>query len=90
MEKVPIKVSDPAKPREMNLHDHLVDLVKRIIGRYETLGKSKNPQERTSIQREINSLDNEIDRVVYQLYDLTPSEISILERDNFKSAPLQV
>lgn len=85
MEKIPIKVPDPTRPGEVNLQERLVDLVKRIMGRYEAFEKSKNPQERTSIQREIGSLDNEIDGVVYELYSLTPGEITVLERGNFKS-----
>ncbi len=85
MEKVPIKVPDPTRPREVDLQGRLVDLVKRVMARYEAFEKSKNPQERTSIQREIGSLDSEIDRVVYELYNLTPDEITILERGNFKT-----
>ncbi len=40
---------------------------------YERNGKQKTPGE-------ITELDNEIDRLVYQLYDLTSDEIQIIER----------
>ena len=86
MEKVPIKVPDPHNAREIALHDHLQDLAGRIIERHEALEKSKNPQERTLVLREIAALDSEIDRVVFELYGLAQDEISIVERGNFKSA----
>ena len=35
--------------------------------------------EKTAIQRQIDATDNQIDRLVYELYDLTDEEIKIVE-----------
>ena len=41
--------------------------------------KSRLPQEKESLQREIESTDGMIDRLVYELYGLTEDEIRIVE-----------
>ena len=40
---------------------------------------AKTPQEKKNLQRQIDALDNQIDRLVYELYDLTEDEIKIVE-----------
>ena len=37
------------------------------------------PHEKTAIQRQIDATDRQIDRLVYELYDLTDEEIAIVE-----------
>jgi len=36
-------------------------------------------RERTALERQIAATDTEIDHLVYELYDLTPEEIAIVE-----------
>ena len=40
---------------------------------------AKTDHEKTAIRRQIDALDSQIDRLVYSLYALTPSEIQIVE-----------
>jgi peptidoglycan hydrolase CwlO-like protein len=40
---------------------------------------ARTPQEKEMIQREIESTDGAIDRLVYELYGLTEEEIKIVE-----------
>ena len=40
----------------------------------------RGPAENTRIQRQITTTDNQIDKLVYELYDLAPAEIAIVER----------
>jgi hypothetical protein len=40
---------------------------------------SKNRHEQTLIQRRIDATDQQIDKLVYELYGLTPEEIAIVE-----------
>jgi hypothetical protein len=40
---------------------------------------AKTDHQRTALQRQIASTDEEIDRLVYELYDLTDEEIAIVE-----------
>ena len=37
------------------------------------------PQEQEMVKREIEATDNAIDRLVYELFGLTPDEINIVE-----------
>ena len=50
-----------------------------MLALHKRLPKVKAPQERDFIQRRIDATDNRIDRLVYELYDLTPAEIAIVE-----------
>jgi len=40
--------------------------------------KAKVPAEKTRIQRQINTTDNQIDKLTYKLYGLTEEEIKIV------------
>jgi len=46
------------------------DKTKRIVD---------TPQEKTSLQRQIENTDDQIDKLIYQLYGLTNEEIKIVE-----------
>ena len=39
----------------------------------------KTAHAKTAIQRQIDATDNQIDRLVYELYELTEEEIAIVE-----------
>ena len=39
----------------------------------------KTPHEKETLQRQIDALDHQIDRLVYELYDLMEKEIGIVE-----------
>ncbi len=54
-------------------------LVGNMIELNSKLELSKTPLERESIQRQIDATDSQIDRLVYQLYELTEEEIKIVE-----------
>ena len=43
------------------------------------LAAARTPSDKTAIQRQITATDDRIDRLVYQLYDLTDEEIRIVE-----------
>ncbi|KAF0111050.1 MAG: type ii site-specific deoxyribonuclease [Chloroflexi bacterium] len=40
---------------------------------------AQTPQEQERLARDIASTDREIDKLVYELYNLTPDEIKIVE-----------
>ncbi|NQS99347.1 MAG: hypothetical protein HQ591_12935 [candidate division Zixibacteria bacterium] len=48
---------------------------------YKQLSSAKTPHEKTVIQRQIAAADKQIDRLVYELYELTEEEIKIVEED---------
>jgi type II restriction/modification system DNA methylase subunit YeeA len=46
--------------------------------------EAKDTGEQERLQRVIDSTDNQIDALVYELYELTPEEIAILEETTAK------
>jgi len=57
--------------------DKLVSLVERMLELHKR--SPRLPQEKESLQREIESTDGMIDRLVYELYGLTEEEVRIVE-----------
>ena len=72
--KIPVAQNIPADKRREVEH-----LVTRMIGENQKLLTLHSPQEQTLIQKQIETLDREIDRLVYALYGLTQEEIALVE-----------
>jgi type I restriction-modification system DNA methylase subunit len=58
---------------------HLIRLVEQMLELNKKLTGIKNPDEKTRIQRQIDAADAQIDKLVYDLYNLTPEEIKLVE-----------
>jgi len=56
-----------------------VKLVECMLDLHKKLAAAKVPDEKTKIQRQIDSADRQIDQLVYKLYNLTQEEITIVE-----------
>lgn len=69
-----VRFSDPADKAR---HDKMVSLVERMLELHKR--SPRTPQEKVSLQREIESTDRAIDKLVYELYGLTEDEIKIVE-----------
>jgi len=54
-------------------------LVERMLELYKQLGVAKTGHDKTVLERQIEATDRQIDRVVYELYELTEEEIRIVE-----------
>ena len=50
-----------------------------MLASHKQLAAARTPQEQTALTRQIAATDNQIDRLVYDLYGLTEEEISIVE-----------
>ena len=59
--------------------DQMVQLVEQILTLHKQLPEAKTGHEQTLLQRQIDATDRQIDKLVYELYDLTPEEIAIVE-----------
>jgi hypothetical protein len=57
----------------------MVSLVTRMLTLHQQLAAAKTPNDKTLLQRKIETTDREIDRLVYELYGLTEEEIKIVE-----------
>jgi SAM-dependent methyltransferase len=76
---LPIPVVGAADMHRRRQHDRVVDLVGRVLALHRELAAAKSEGQRQAIQRQIDATDAEIDRLVYELYGLTPEEIAIVE-----------
>jgi hypothetical protein len=77
--RFPIHQSNLTNPHDKDCHDRIVALVNQMLGLHNLLATAKMQYESTSLQRQINATDRQIDDLVYELYDLTDEEISIVE-----------
>ena len=57
----------------------MLTLVDRMLDLHNQLAAAKTPAEQTILQRQIDITDRQIDRLVYELYNLTEDEIRIVE-----------
>ena len=71
-----IKFSDSADKAR---HDQMVMLVDQMLSLHKQLAKAKANHAKTTIQRQIEATDQQIDGLVYELYGLTKKEIEIVK-----------
>lgn len=65
-------------PDEKN-HDRMVNLVETMLNLHKLSAAARLPDEKERLTRQIESTDRQIDKLVYDLYGLTPDEIKIVE-----------
>ena len=79
IELIPIRTINFDDPTDKKRHDDMVALVERMLELHKRLAAAKTGQEKTVLQRQIDATDKQIDRLVYELYELTDAEITIVE-----------
>ena len=79
LKQIPIRIIDFTSPADVTRHDSMVSLVTAILDLHKQLAAARTADEKTALQRLIAVTDSEIDRLVYDLYDLTEKEIRIVE-----------
>ena len=77
--ELPIRIIDLSTESDKSRHDQLVKLVEQMLELHQGLSAARTPQEQTALQRQIAATDARIDRLVYDLYGLTPEEIAVVE-----------
>ncbi len=60
-------------------HDKMVTLVEQMLDLHKRKATAKDAAGQERLQRLIDSTDKQIDALVYELYDLTPEEIAVVE-----------
>jgi type I restriction-modification system DNA methylase subunit/predicted type IV restriction endonuclease len=75
--QLPIRTIDFSNATDKSLHEQMVSLVDKMLDFHKQLAEANLPQEKTVLSRQIEATDRQIDRLVYQLYDLTEDEIKI-------------
>ncbi|MBW2594585.1 MAG: Eco57I restriction-modification methylase domain-containing protein, partial [Deltaproteobacteria bacterium] len=75
--KLPIRTINFSDHADKTRHDRMVELVDQMLDLNKQLAEAKTPQTKTVLQRQIETTDRQIDRLVYELYELTEDEIRI-------------
>jgi hypothetical protein len=76
---LPIRPIDFSVPADRERHDRMVALVEEMLAFHKRLSAVRAEHERTNLQRQIEATDRRIDRLVYDLYNLTEEEVRIVE-----------
>lgn len=80
LSQLPIRQIDFTNQAEKEMHDKIVNLVEQMIEAKKNLAAARLDNERQLLERYCNSLDSQIDGIVYQLYGLTNEEIALVEK----------
>ncbi len=75
---LPIRPINFSDPDDKARHDKMVSLVERMLALHKRPA-ARTPQEQELVKREIEAADQTIDKLVYELYGLSPDEINIVE-----------
>ena len=75
----PVHTIDFSDPTDKSRHDQMVELVDHMLTLHQQLAAARTDHDRTILQRQITATDRQIDRLVYELYELTEDEIKIIE-----------
>lgn len=77
----PIRRIDFSSSIDHARHSRMIELVQKMLDLNKHLSDTSFANEKDIIQHQINQTDSEIDRLVYDLYDLTEEEIRIIEEE---------
>ncbi len=75
----PIRIIDFSDKSDRAVHDRMAALAQQMLGLHKQLADTKTPHEKMALERQIAATDEQIDRLVYELYGLTDDEIKIVE-----------
>ncbi len=75
----PIRPIDFNDPSDRERHDRMIALVTEMLTLHRQLAAARTAHEQENLQRRITVTDHLIDRMVYDLYNLTEEEIGIVE-----------
>ncbi|MBE3145066.1 MAG: N-6 DNA methylase, partial [Planctomycetes bacterium] len=75
----PVRTINFSDPADAARHARMVTLVEGMLALHKQAAAARLPQEKEMIQRQMQATDAQIDRLVYELYELTEEEIKIVE-----------
>lgn len=80
LRSIPVGKIDTAVTSDVRSCDEIEMLAQHAINLYTRQADARTAHDKTTIQRQIDATDREIDRLVYELYGLTDDEIAIVEQ----------
>lgn len=79
-ENIPIYVPDFENREDVAIHDTIETLVRQMIALHRKISEIEDPTIKATYWKQIGEIDHAIDHLVYDLYQLTPGEIGIIEK----------
>ncbi|MFA5865254.1 MAG: N-6 DNA methylase [Phycisphaerae bacterium] len=79
LSQLPIRTIKFSDSVDNSHHNRITEWVERMLLLNKRLADAKTDQEKTVLQRQIETTDREIDQLVYELYGLTEEEVKIVE-----------
>ena len=80
LSQLPIRIPDLAIPAQKAQHDRMVQLVEQMLKTKAQVSTAKTESDRTYLEDKCAGLDRQIDQLTYELYDLTPEEVALVEQ----------
>jgi hypothetical protein len=77
--ELPIRTIDFSNGYDKARHDQMVQLVDQMLEAKKQLAAARSEGDKNFYESKCSTLDRQIDSLVYELYDLTPEEIAIVE-----------
>jgi len=78
---LPIRPIDFGDPSDSTSYTTMISLVERMLSLHRKLESASISHEKSFYKRQIESVDDHIDSLVYKLYDLNENEIKIVEEN---------
>ena len=80
--KLPIRIINFSNTKDMAHHDRVVELVERMLTLKKRLTEARVPNDTTVLLHQIDVTEQQIDRAVYELYELSAEEIKMVEEQS--------
>jgi len=81
LRRIPIRAINFSDAPDQKRHAQMTDYVATMLALHQKRAAARTPDERTQLANQIAATDRLIDKLVYELYDLSAAEIQIVERD---------
>ncbi|MCK4731668.1 MAG: hypothetical protein KAT65_04340, partial [Methanophagales archaeon] len=78
LRSLPIRTIDFSNPTEKAQHDKLVGLVDNMLELQKKHHEARMDRDKELYERQIKFVDAQIDRLVYELYELTEEEVKVV------------
>jgi hypothetical protein len=75
----PVRVINFSDKADRARHDRMVSLVEAMLNAKRQLQTARTDRDRDHYESKCAALDSQIDTLVYELYELTPEEIALVE-----------
>ncbi|MDM3849231.1 MAG: Eco57I restriction-modification methylase domain-containing protein [Aphanizomenon gracile PMC627.10] len=80
IEKIPIKLLDLSKSTDQLIYNRMIKLVEQMLYLHTQINEVNTPPAKKMIQQQIQATDRQLNQLVYELYELTDGEITMIER----------